>query len=91
MTDRDDAVAALTKAVLILVDESRQARAVMQEAGGKIGQLCDRIDDYAQRSDTRHADSERNIRVLQTKVADVERRQKSLEERFAASGSKSAR
>jgi predicted nucleic acid-binding Zn-ribbon protein len=83
VTGRDDALAALTKSVLILVDESRLARGAMAEASGKIGQLCDRLDDYTQQSDARHTDSERNIRVLQTRVGHVERQQKSLDSHLA--------
>lgn len=78
--DRDGAIDALIQSQLATVDVMRQTQATMQEVASQVGRLCDRLDDFVTQSDSRHQESERNIRVLDTRVSNVERRLKSVEE-----------
>ena len=86
MADKEflDASLALTKALYLLVEESRQGSSALRVMTSKVGELCDDLRDYSRRSDERHSESESKIRVVQSRQDDFERRLKPVEEAYKA-------
>lgn len=82
MTEKDNgaAIDALIQANFSLIESVRQNTSTMAEVGRQVGRLCDRVEEYVTQSDSRHRESERNIRVLQTEIADVKRRLQPVED-----------
>ena len=85
-----DAISALAKSQLLTVAELRQSRGVMLDMAKRFGQMCDRFDAYVAQSETRHTESERDIRVVKSQISDVYRRIAPLEAAHAASVAASA-
>ena len=79
-----DAISALAKSQLLTVEELRQSRGVMLDMAKRFGQMCDRFEVFVGQTETRQHESERNIRVLETKFSDVYRRLAPLEAAHAA-------
>ena len=79
-----DAISALAKSQLLTVEELRQSRGVMLDMAKRFGQMCDRFDAYVAQSETRHTESERDIRVVKSQLTDVYRRLAPLEAAYEA-------
>ena len=87
MTDKavSDAIAALAKSQLLVVDVLRQTQSTTQVMAERLGQICDQNAEILHRLDgfnTRQNDSERNIRVLRLELADVQKRLTPIEASF---------
>jgi len=90
-TALSDAIAALAKSQLLTVDVLRQTQATTEAMARTLGRICDQnaeILKQVEASNSRHADSERSIRVVRSELEDVKRRFAPIEEahRKAATG-----
>jgi septal ring factor EnvC (AmiA/AmiB activator) len=86
-----DAIAALAKSQLLTVDVLRQTQATTEAMARTLGRICDQnaeILKQVEQSNNRHADSERNIRVVKTELEDVKRRLAPIEATLRKAGGK---
>lgn len=81
MSDKavSDAILALAESQLRTVEVLRTTESTTRVMAERMGRFCDRLEEYMQRSDNRHSDSERAIRVLDSRVTDVFRRIQAVE------------
>ena len=79
-----DILLTMTQGNLKVIDEFRQVGATLQVVSGKLGKLCDDLQDYTRRSDDRHRESESKIRVLETKQDELRRRLEPIEAAYKA-------
>lgn len=74
-----------------LVESNRLLSSSVAVVSAQVGRLCDEMREFAERSDSRHSDSERNIRLLQTDGVAVKKRLEKVERALGlaeASGAK---